>query len=443
MKLSIFKAYDIRGVYPGEIDEEAAYLVGRSFVQFLDAKKVAVGLDMRESGKSLYKSLAKGITDQGASVVNIGMVSTPVLSFAVAQYKYDGGIMISASHNPAQYNAFKLVRYPAEQLSSETGIEAIRALVEKNKFQDAEKGKIKKKSVLPDYVQHILAFANGIKGLKVVFDYGNGVGSLATVPLMRQLDIDTIHMFQEPDGSFPNHPANPHELENLHPLQKKVKAEKADMGVFYDGDADRSVLIDEKGDIVPPDLLLGLLAVDELKRRPGQKVYYDLRFSRSVKEAIEAAKGIPVMMRVGNPFYKSALIKDGGILAGEFSGHIMYSDNFCIDDGLFAAIKTMDLLCRKKEPLSELIKPFRKYFQSEEINLTVKEGKSVLSSLKKQYKDGTVSELDGVLVQYPDWWFSIRMSNTEPLVRLRLEADSQKLLDEKRKELMGLISQIH
>jgi phosphomannomutase len=442
MDFKIFKAYDIRGVYPTEIDEDAAYRVGQAFVRFLSAKRVAVGRDMRESGKSLFDNLAKGITDAGADVFDLGMVPTPVVSFAVARKRYDGGIIISASHNPSQYNAFKIVRYPAEQLSSETGIKEIEALCKKNKWKEVAKGKVLKASILEEYRSHVLKFGKGIRALRVVADYGNGVGSITSRPVLDALDIEAIHMFHEPDGTFPNHPANPHDLENLKMLQERVLKEKADCGIFYDGDADRSILVDEKGQIVPADFLVGLLAEEELKHHKREKVYYDLRFSKAVEEHIRNAGGIPVMMKVGNPFYKAALLKDGGVLAGEFSGHIMFRDNYCIDDGLFAAVKTLALMCDKSKRLSELIKPFQVYHQSEEINMTVKDGKAVMELLKKHYSKGVLLEIDGILIRFNDWWFSLRMSNTEPLVRLRIEADTAKLLTDKRREIMAHIKSL-
>jgi len=435
----IFKAYDIRGIYPKEINEKAAYLVGRALVQFLSAGTVVVGRDMRESGIGLFRELARGITDQGADVEDIGMCTTPMLGFAVARFGHDAGVMISASHNPKEYNAFKLIKKPGEQLSSETGILEIRKLCEKNEFKKEPKGKIIQRNVLDDYKKHILKYTGDIKDLKVVVDYGNGVGSISSKPVFAELAVDAIHMYDKPDGEFPNHPANPHDHKNMADLQERVLAEKADLGIFYDGDADRSIIIDEKGEIVHADLLLGVLAVEELKKYPGEKIYYDLRFSKTIKEEILRQKGKPVMLRVGNPFYKSALIHDGGILAGELSGHIMYKENYCLDDGLFAAVKTMDVMCRTKKKISELIEPFQKYHQSEEINLPVKDAKITLEKMKNNYTDGKFVDIDGVLVQYKDWWFSLRMSNTEPLVRLRLESNTKELLERKKKELLDLI----
>jgi phosphomannomutase len=439
LKKSVFKAYDIRGVYPADLDEETAYLVGRAFVAFLKCKNVVVGRDMRKSGESLFEELSKGITDQGAEVIDIGVCTTPMLSFAVAKLGYDSGIMISASHNPKQYNAFKLIMKYAEQMSGETGISEIFELCRRNEFKPKKKGTMRKKDVLPDYKAHVLSFGRNIKGLKVAVDYGNGVGAISARPVFSELDISIVPLYEEPDGNFPNHEANPVKYETLKDLQAKILSEKADLGIAFDGDGDRSIVLDRKGNIISPDLLLGILAEEELKEKKGGKVYYDLRFSKAIKEAIAANGGVPVMMKVGNPFYKSALIHHGGILAGEFSGHIMFKDNFCIDDGLFAAVKLLNLMCKNGKDVSDLVKPLQRYFQSEEINFEVSDPKAMLDSVEKAYYDGDVSDMDGILVEYDKWWFSIRASNTEPIVRLRLEADTKQLLEEKKKELLEFI----
>jgi len=442
MKKEIFKAYDIRGIYGTELDEDSAYKIGRAFVVFLRCRSVVVGYDMRKSSPKLFKSLSKGITDQGADVIEIGMCTTPMLNFAVANYSFDAGIMISASHNPSEYNAFKLIKKPVLQISSDSGMQDIQNLVEKNNFKEiSKKGKILKKDVLEDYIAHITRIIGSVKGTKIIVDYGNGVGSISAKPIFKKLGLYPIELYAEPDGNFPNHPANPHELKNFKDLQKNVKSEKADLGVFFDGDADRSIIVDEKGEIILADLLLCLLAEDELKKHPNKKVYYDLRFSKIAKDVIEKNKGIPIMMKVGNPFYKERLVKEKGLLAGEFSGHMMFYENFCIDDGLFAALKVISIVKKSKKPISKLIEPYKRYDNTPEINIDVK-GKNtddILAKVKSAFKDGKSIELDGVYIQYSDWWFSLRKSNTEPLVRLRIEADSKELLDKKKKEILDII----
>ncbi len=378
--------------------------------------------------------------EQGADVIDIGMVATPMVGTTVARDGYDGGVMISASHNPAEYNAFKLVINPCEQLSPETGMKEIEALCAKEAWETpAKSGTMTKKDVLGAYTANVLKHGEGITGLKVVVDYGNGVGSVPGKVVFPKLDITYIPMYDEPDGTFPNHPANPHDLKNLHDLQERVKAEKADLGIFFDGDADRSYLVDERGEIVPADMLVGLFAEELLKEHPGERVLFDLRFSKAVEEAIRKAGGAPVRMRVGNPFYKAALIHEGGILGGEFSGHVMFKENHFQDDGLFAAVTAMAIMCRKGKPISALIDKYLVYHQSPEINLTVKEPDAVMARLKERYADGKLMTIDGVLIEYPSWWFSIRKSNTEPLVRLRIEADTEEEMERRRDELLGII----
>jgi phosphomannomutase len=443
MNQKIFKAYDIRGVYPDEINEEAAYLVGKAFVESLKCKSVVVGRDMRKSSPSLFESLVKGITEQGADVIDIGMVTTPMLSFAVMNWNHEAGIMISASHNPGQYNAFKLIRKGndiALQIYEGGGMEDIKEKCLQNNFTQSEKkGSLKEKSVKEEYAKRLLSIADGIKGLNVVCDYGNGVGSVSAKPFLDSLPIHAVHMFDEPDGSFPNHEPNPHDIENIKDLQKKVLEEKADLGIFFDGDADRSQLVDEKGEIVYPDIALGILAVDALKEKKHGKIFHDLRFTKAISEQITENGGEAKMLRVGNPFYKEALEDKEGIVAGEFSGHIMFREFFGIDDGLYSALKFMGIMCKQGKKVSELAGPFKKYFQTEEINMKVADTDKVFEDINNKYSDGKLVTIDGILIDYGKWWLSLRKSNTEPLVRLRIEAKSKELLEEKRKEVLGII----
>ena len=436
----VFKAYDVRGIYPKEINEELAYAVGKAFSAHLGCKEVVVGYDMRTSSKSLFDELTRGLTEMGTDVIEIGMCTTPMLNFSVAHYKLAGGIMISASHNPGNYNAFKLIAPPALQISAGSGMEQIKELALKGEFKPCgKKGKIKKKDVLHDYLKHVKGFCKNIRNIKIVADYGNGVGAISAKPLFSSLPIEVVHLYLEPDGTFPNHPANPHDLENFRDLQEKVVKEKADLGIFFDGDADRAAIVDENGDIVFADILLGIITEYNLDNYEDKRVYYDLRSTKLIKEIIESKGGTAVMTRVGNPFYKEQLIKQGGAFGGELSGHLMFSDNYCIDDGLFASVILLDILCRSGKRFSELASPMKKYFQSPEINKRVKDADAVLAEAKKVYSDGESVEIDGVLIRFPDWWFSLRKSNTEPLVRLRIEADTKERLEEKQGELLGMI----
>lgn len=441
--MSVFRAYDIRGVYPDEINEKLAHRVGRAFVTFLKCKNVVVGWDMRESSVGLLESLMAGITHQGADATSIGMCTTPMLNFSVAHYKFDAGIMISASHNPGKYNGFKLIRAPAIQISSDSGMQHIEELAVRGIFDEPEKkGTIKEKDVLDDYVSHIVSKFPTIKKTRVVADYSNGTGAVSAKPVFEKLGIDAVHLYPEPDPTFPHHEANPHELKNFVDLQEAVRRENADLGIFFDGDADRSLIVDEKGEIIFPDILFCLVMEQELKKYPGEKVYYDLRFTRAAKDIIEKNGGVPVMMQVGNPFYKKKLIHEGGLAASEFSGHVMFNENYAIDDGLFAALKVINIVNNSTKKLSELIKPLTKYHTTPEINISV-EGKDVdeiLRSVADSYRDGESTELDGVHIQYSDWWFSLRKSNTEPLVRLRIEADTEELKNEKKNEILTIIN---
>ncbi|MFA5926272.1 MAG: phosphomannomutase/phosphoglucomutase [Parcubacteria group bacterium] len=439
----IFKAYDIRGVYPDEINEDAAYLIGKAFVEFLGCKSVVVGRDMRKSSPSLFESLVKGITEQGADVIDIGMVATPMLSFAVMQWNSEAGIMVSASHNPAQYNAFKLIQNKnglALQIYGGGGIDEIKKICIASEFRKSEKrGTVEKKSINEDYKSRLLSVAQGIKDLKIVCDYGNGVGSISAMPALDVLPIKVTHMFAEPDGDFPNHAPNPHDIENLIFLQKKVVEEKADLGIFFDGDADRSQLVNEKGEIIFPDMALGILALEELANKGKGKVFHDLRFTKAVSESIGEHGGEAVMMRVGNPFYKEALNDEQGLLAGEFSGHIMFREFYGIDDGLYSALKFMSIMCKQGKKASELAIPFQKYFQTEEINMKVSDADAAMDKVKEKYSGGKLIAIDGILIDSGDWWLSLRKSNTEPLVRLRIEAEKKEILDEKRKEVLSVI----
>ena len=442
MSLSSFRAYDIRGTYPADINEDLAYKVGRAFVERFNLNSVVVGRDLRGSGLGLFEALAHGITDQGCDVWDIGVTTTPNVSFYLSQNKADAGISISGSHNPGQDNAFKLVRYPIFQVSDEDGLFDIRDAVARDEFGQAPGGGkiIVKNDAISIYQDHLRKFIKDIKGLKVVVDYGNGVGSITADKIFKEMDIEYIPLYAEPDMSFPNHEANPHDVANFKDLQDKIKETGADIGIFFDGDADRSQFVDENGEIVFPDIATSLLAEDALKRHPGEKVYYDLRFSRAVKERIEGLDGKPVMMRVGNPFYKRRLIEEGGAIAAEFSGHMMFPENFGLDDGMFAGIEILSVLSKSDQKFSELLGPCMKYAATPELNYTVQNADETLREVADAFKDGKSTELDGVYIEYEDWWFNLRKSNTEPKVRLRVEAESQELMEEKRDQIIDIIN---
>lgn len=444
---SVFRAYDVRGVYPDGITEELAYMVGRAMVTFLGAKALVVGMDMRHSSPALAEHLIKGITEQGADVISIGQCTTPLLSWTVAHYGYDGGVMISASHNPGHYNAFKLIKKPMLQIGADSGMEQVKKLVLDNTFVSPQKkGRSKQKKVLPDYLDHVKRFAKS-GGLKLVMDYGNGMGAVTATPFFGSTDHELVELYPEPDGAFPHHPANPHDVENFADLQERVRKEKADLGVFFDGDADRALFVDERGELVPPDLGFCLLALEELKQHPGETVYYDLRFSKIVKEKIVEAGGKPVMEKVGNPIYKEKLVKEGGVLGGELSGHVMFKDNHAIDDGLFCTIKLLNLVWRAKQEgvtVSQLIQPLQTYCTHPEMSFKVEnneEKQRKLDQLKTAFakKGCTLSTLDGVTAEGEAYWFNVRPSNTEPILRVRLEADTADLLEKVKKDVLAIV----
>lgn len=435
----IFRAYDIRGVYPTEINEQIAEQIGRTFVQFLDCKEVVVGRDMRQSSDSLFQALAKGITEAGCDVIDIGLSTTPMLYFAA--HDREAGIMITASHNPKEYNGFKLVRENCIPISGDTGIEEIEKLTRaQSRGQRAEAGKIIKKEILDDYLKYFDRFVSKeIKTLKVVVDGGNGMGGLVIPKLFEKLPAKLIPLYLEMDGTFPNHDADPLKLENVKDLQQKVINERANLGVALDGDCDRCMLIDEKGNFISADLITALISQYLLHKNPGEIVLYDLRSSWATKEAIEEGDGKAEVCRVGHAFVKQQMHKTNALFAGELSGHFYYRDTFTAESSTLTIILILNILSETRKKLSELIKPFQKYFASGEINSEVKNPLGKIEELAKIYGNGKVSKLDGLKVEYADFWFNVRPSNTEPLLRLNLEARTRELMEERKNEILKII----
>ena len=435
----IFKAYDIRGIYGQDLTEEIAYKIGRAFVTFTGCKKVVVARDIRPHSEPLFAALAKGITEQGAFVIDIGHASTPMSYFANGTLGADGSVMITASHNPAEWNGFKLCRAQAVPISGATGIMDIEKIVNQESFapKAAQPGKVTPYDILPAYVRHVAQFAHIKKPVHVAIDFANGMG-IWEVKTLRGL-ITWDGLFEEPDGRFPNHEANPLHTATLKDLQAKVRAGKYAFGVAYDGDADRAGFIDEKGEIIPMDLITALVAQDVLSTRKGV-IFYDLRSSWVVKEVIEAAGGKPMMSRVGHAFIKQQMRENDALFAGELSGHYYFKDNFTAESSAMAIIALANIVSKSDKPLSALIAPLRKYFASGEINTRVsRDPQTILAEIKAKYTDGRLFELDGVSVEYADWWFNVRCSNTEPLVRLNLEAKTQAVMEAKRDELLAII----
>jgi phosphomannomutase len=435
--MSIFKSYDIRGIYPSQINEGIVEKIGKAFVTYLSAKKVVVGYDMRTHSKPLFDALANGIVSAGADVINIGLCSTPIAYFANGTLQADGSLMITASHNPGEWNGLKLCRDRAIPISGETGIKDIEKIVFSSKWKTAAtKGVIKEHDISEAYGKHIRSFSKLTKKLKVVVDFGNAMGSMEIKGIRDLFEI--IPLYEELDGSFPNHEANPLIAETLHDLRRKVKVTGADFGAAFDGDADRCGFIDNGGEIIPMDIITAIIAEDILKDG-HQTILYDLRSSRAVKECIEANGGKAVMCRVGHSFIKAQMRETNAAFAGELSGHYYFRENFVAESQALAFLKFANLICTTGKTASELIAPLEKYYSAGEINSEVKDVKNVLNKLKQKYSDGKILELDGLSVEYDDWWFNVRPSNTEPLLRLNLEASTKTKMEEKRDELLALI----
>lgn len=435
---SIFKAYDIRGIYGRDLDEAMAEAIGRAFVTFLKCRKVVIGQDMRPHSNLLFEALARGITQQGADVVHLGICSTPMTYNAINFLKADGGIMITASHNTGEWNGFKLCRDQAIPISGQTGIKDIEKIVLSGVFAApaVKPGTMSKFDMEKEYVRHVGALFELSRPIRIVADFANAMGICEAVAIRPMIDIDPL--FDTLDGTFPNHEANPLKTETLHALQARVRSGKYDFGVAFDGDADRAGFVDEKGDIIPMDIITALIAQDILKREKGN-ILYDLRSSRTVKEVVQESGGQPMMCRVGHAFIKQQMRTEDAIFAGELSGHYYFRDNYFTESSAMATLSIASLLSKSGKPLSELIRPLCRYAKSEEINSEVHNVDAVFQRLRETYRNGRMFELDGLSVEFPDWWFNVRSSNTEPLVRLNLEAATPEQLADHQQELLGII----
>jgi len=435
---SIFKAYDIRGIYGTDLDEALAEKIGRAFATFLKCKKVVVGFDMRPHSQPLFKALSDGLVKQGVEVINIGLCSTPMTYYGNGRLNADASIMITASHNPGEWNGFKLCREQAIPISGATGIKDIEKIVLAESFDPpAAGGSISDYDILPEYVAHIREFADLKRPLRVAIDYANAMGLVEGKVLEGLMEIDPL--FDELDGSFPNHEANPLLAETWEALQHKVQNGNYDFGIAFDGDADRAGFMDEKGNVIPMDMITALIAEMVLKRDKGATIFYDLRSSWAVKELILANGGKPMMSRVGHAFIKQQMRDHNAVFAGELSGHYYFKENYFAESSSLAALYVANLISDSDAPLSELIKPIQKYFASGEINSEVHDTAEVFRKIRQKYGHGSVIELDGLSVEFPDWWFNVRASNTEPLIRLNLEAKTRDHMVEKRDELLNVI----
>jgi phosphomannomutase len=436
---AIFKAYDVRGVYPDELDEAVASRIGAAFVRFLGAEKVAVGRDMRPSSPGLAKAFAAGAASAGAAVADLGLVSTDALYFASGQLDLPGA-MFTASHNPARYNGLKLCRERAAPIGEDSGLEDIRALAEAIEVEEVEP-RTEAVAILEDYAAHCRSFVDEsrLKPLRVAIDAGNGMAGMTVPIVFRPLPFLVVPLYFELDGTFPNHPANPIEPANLADLQRMVLEQKCDAGIAFDGDADRMFLVDEKASLISGSATTALVAARLLERKPGEAVIYNLICSWTVPEVIEENGGRPIRTRVGHSFIKEIMAETGAIFGGEHSGHYYFRDNYRADSGMIAALLALEALSLWDGPLSEMMAPYQRYWASGEINSEVAEQQKTLERLALAYKNGKQDWTDGLTVEFEDWWFNCRPSNTEPLLRLNLEARTKELMEQKRDEVIRLI----
>ncbi len=444
---AIFKAYDVRGLYPAEVNEDAARQIGRGFVAYLKARRIAVSRDMRLSSPTVAAAFIEGAREQGADVVDYGMLATDMMYFAVARDDHDGGAQITASHNPKQYNGIKLVRREAFPLSGEAGLAEISEMLTSGTLPApaSTTGSLSTREVVDDYVRHVMAFIDPeiVKPFNVVLDAGSGMAGLVAPLLFDRLPCRTTKLCFDIDGTFPNHEANPLIEENRADITARVIREGADIGIAWDGDADRCFFIDGSGEFIAGDFVTALLAEAFLLRHPGAKVVYDVRASYAVKDTVARYGGTALMNRVGHAFFKRRMREEGAIFGGEVTGHYYFRDNFYADNGFIPALLMLELMSRKGQTMQELLAPLReKYFISGEINTKMPDMHVVqekIDALNARYQDGKVYTMDGVSVEYPDWHFNVRASNTEPLIRLNLEATTQAMMEDRRDEVLTFI----
>lgn len=442
--MPLFKAYDIRGVVPDELDRDRAYGIGRAIAAHLGQGPVAVGRDARVHSPELAGALIDGLLDEGLDVLDLGLVATPMLYFGVEHLGARAGVMVTASHNPGQYNGFKICRAHAVPVGEASGLREIEALVPERAGapKAATRGRISPHDIVADYAGHALSVGEHRPPLKVAIDCGNGMASVGLEPVLEALPIDVVRLYFEPDGSFPNHEADPLKVENLRDVAEAVRREGADLGVAFDGDGDRAVFVDGTGEPVGADLATALIARRLLAREPGGRVLYDLRSSRVVAEEVERAGGEAGICRVGHSFVKAQMRAEGALFAGELSGHLYFrfSKDLVADDGTAALVAMLDVLGAEGRPLAELIAPLRRYAASGEINNRVADTDHVIETIAAEHADAPeVSRLDGLLVRYPTWWFNLRASNTEPVLRLNLEADDEAEMTRRRDALLERI----
>jgi phosphomannomutase len=440
----VFKAYDVRGLYASELDEEGAYAIGRAYVEQFQPGRIAVGRDMRLSSPGMAAALVRGAVDAGCDVLDLGLVGTEMLYFAVGDLALDGGVAVTASHNPKQYTGMKIVRAGALPVGGDSGLLEIRDRALAGPGEPASGGSVREVDIWPAYVERVLSFVDvdALAPLKVVIDAANGMAGVMLPPVLELLPhVETVRHYFEPDGSFPNHEPNPLLPENRRFIVERTTAEGADFGVAFDGDADRCFFVDDEGEFVPGDFVTALLAESVLAREPGAKIIYDVRASWAVPETIKQNGGVPLVNRVGHAFIKHRMREEGAVFGGEVSGHYYFRDFSQADSGVIPFLLMLELVSRKGTKLSEILRPYReRYFITGELNTPVPDVELKLRELEERFAaQGEISHLDGVSVVADDWHFNVRPSNTEPLLRLNLEARSEGLMEQKRDEVLDVI----
>ena len=441
----VFKAYDVRGIHPTELDEDGAYRIGRAYVEQFEPRSIAVGRDMRLASPAMTSALIEGAADGGADVLDLGMVGTEMVYYAVGELGLDGGVCVTASHNPKEYTGMKIVRRGALPVGGDSGLEDVRRRAEAGFGDVARRGSVRTEDIWDGFVDKVLSFVDedAIRPLRVVVDAANGMAGTMLPPVLERLpQLDVVRCYFEPDGSFPNHEPNPLLPENRAYIVEKTRSEGADLGVAYDGDADRCFFVDDTGEFVPGDFVTALLAQAMLAKEPGAKVIYDVRASWAVPRVIEEAGGVPLVNRVGHAFIKHRMRKEDALFAGEVSAHYYFRDFMQADTGVVPFLVMLELLSRADTPLSDLLAPFRsQYFITGEINTPVADVALKLQEIKERYaaEGGRISHLDGISVDFDDWHFNVRPSNTEPLLRLNLEALYEATMERRSHEVLDVI----
>jgi phosphomannomutase len=439
----VFKAYDVRGIHPSELDEEGGYAIGRAYVEQFEPRRIAVGRDMRVSSPAMAEAAIGGASAGGADVLDIGMVGTEMLYFAVGELGLDGGIAVTASHNPKEYTGMKIVRRGALPVGGDSGLLEIRDRALALSGHPGLTPAVENLDIYPAFVEKVLSFIEpeAVKPIRVVIDAANGMAGAMLPPVLERLPVDAVRCFFEPDGAFPNHEPNPLLPENREFIVSKLLDEKAELGIAFDGDADRCFFVDDTGEFVPGDFVTALLAEAMLEKEPGAKIIYDVRASWAVRDTIERAGGIPLVNRVGHAFIKHRMRKEDALFGGEVSGHYYFRDFHQADSGTVPALLMLELVSKRGRPLSELLRPYRdRYFLTGELNTPVDDVPLKLQELKERFgREGEVSHLDGLSITAEDWHMNVRPSNTEPLLRLNLEALDRELMERKRDEALAVI----